>query len=115
MQTTYTTDRDLDNALFAWRSWCRAERSTTAGCPSHAAGCRWRASTTFDDLCDVADDVLAAATDAVLDDLDARLRAAIHHVVLRARWPYAADALPQALADARVALRLALRRRGVIG
>ena len=44
MQTTYTTDRDLDNALFAWRSWCRAERSTTAGYPSHAAGCRWRAS-----------------------------------------------------------------------
>jgi hypothetical protein len=106
-------DRDLENALHAWRDWCRAERDGR-GYPSTAGGCRWRASTDWTELCESADDTLAAATDACLDDLDARLRAAIHHVVLRARWPYAADALPGALADARQALRMALRRRGAV-
>lgn len=112
MHDTTQRDRQLDDLLYAWRELHMRSRDGT-GYPGASFGMFWR-TTTWDDLSDDADNSAAVVVDVAVDELPAVPRVALHHKHLGAAWPFARDALPAALCDARERLALALRGRGLL-
>jgi hypothetical protein len=108
-------DRALDTALDCWRGFMDDTGGVApAWYPGTAAGIRWRASTSFEDMARDADDSLGAAVDACVDSLPGDQREALHVHVLRTRWRGRPMEYAGTLQRARRALREMLVRRHAI-
>lgn len=96
-----------------WRRYMRRD-SVTDGYPGKAAGCVGGGySQSFDDMADASDVRCARVLDALVGSLTLLERAAIYHQYLYAVFRHGGDALPQALASARLKIAGWLVIRGV--
>lgn len=96
-----------------WRRYMRRD-SVTDGYPGKGAGCVGGGySQTFDDMVDAADVRCARVLDALVGSLKQVERAAVYHEYLYAVFRHGRDALPQALASARLKIAGWLVIRGV--
>jgi len=78
--------RQLAEFMKNWQRWMHGE-SGRLGYPKTASGCIGGGySTSFDDLCEMADNNAALAVDALVESLGISERAAVHHRYLAAVW-----------------------------
>lgn len=74
--------RKLHDFMVNWRNWMYASPQKL-GYPKKASGFVGGGySSTFEDLCDIADIAAAEAVDALVESLDHSPRLAVHHVYL---------------------------------
>lgn len=101
----------LDALLGLWADWMSDPRYGR-GYPSRSPGLRSGKGRDFDDWADAAEIDMARAIDAILDDLDANQRIAVHHRWLASVWRLRLD-MGVLYDEARTAIRAALKRRGL--
>ena len=114
MNLTSPPDRLLA-LLPLWAAWMRSE-TVGRGYPTRSAFLCSGGSAgddAFAELCSTADQVAVRTLDALIDDLPAICRAAIHQRWCSAVWRFRAQMYEQALAEAYERLSQGLRRWGM--
>lgn len=99
----------VEGILILWARWMRA--TWDGGRPRGAEGFSVRGSTDFEDMLADTERKQAAICDAVIRDLPADQRCALHHTYLNAVWRF--RDYDASLAAAKEAVRKALDERGV--
>lgn len=107
------TDDRLSFVLDVWRDWMR-EPELGLGYPGTAAGIRWKAADSFDDMCDSADRTTALAVDAAVDSLPQAERIAVHAVVIGPNVWRRREPIQDVYLRAREMLKVALNARGIV-
>lgn len=110
------TDDDVEYHLRTWARWQFGSRYGSlrrlwfAG---NASGRMASGSSTFEDLCDSADDQRARVINALVDDLVPMQRCAVHHVHLTSVYRFPRSTLEATYAQALLALRRGMVRKGI--
>lgn len=100
--------------LTEWAEWMKAD-NTKLGYPSKSLMLSsGGASTSFEDMCEVLDNTISKAIDAILEGVTISQRLAVHHYHLGAVWRSSRSNIIDDYADALMAIEFGLRRRGLM-
>ena len=115
MRDTITANETkVKEYLTEWAEWMKAD-NTKLGYPSKSLMLSsGGASTSFDDMCEVLDNTISKAIDAILEGVTISQRLAVHHYHLGAVWRSSRSNIIDDYADALMAIEFGLRRRGLM-
>lgn len=100
------TDERLDWHLANWADWMRRGGSADQGMPDRSSGLKTGGgSLDFDEMAQASDALMAAAVNAVIEDLPLHEQCAIEHRYLRSVWRFPRNNLPELIERARRTLR----------
>ena len=106
------TDDRLDYLLELWAEWLH-RGEWVEGYPHRATVLRTLAGDDFDDMVEAADESQAESVQACIDGLELHHQAALAHRYSEAVWRFPRMEFALVLQDARMALSVALNRRGI--
>ena len=115
MKDTITANETkVKEYLTEWAEWMKAD-NTKLGYPSKSLMLSsGGASTSFEDMCEVLDNTISKAIDAILEGVTISQRLAVHHYHLGAVWRSSRSNIIDDYADALMAIEFGLRRRGLM-